>query len=48
MSYAASGAILIPALLELTVKKLDELFSKAFEQHEQQCSNDKISTISAK
>ena len=47
-SYAASGAILSPALTELIEKELDELFSKAFEQHEQQCSSDKISTISAK
>ena len=30
-SYAASGAILSPALPELTEKELDELFSKAFE-----------------
>ena len=48
MSYAASEAIFSPALPELTEKELDELFSKAFEQHEQQSSNDKISTISAK
>ena len=48
MSYVASEAISSPALPELTEKELDELFSKTFEQHEQQRSNDKISTISAK
>ena len=34
MSYAASEAIFSPALPELAKRELDELFIKAFEQHE--------------